>query len=93
MTTVRTPFCRRGAEGDLYESTIQALDGLYDKLSDGGFVIVDDYGNVAACRQAVCDFRAKRGITDPIRPIDWGGVYWRRAGDEETEMTESGGKR
>ena len=34
-------------DGDLYESTIQALDGLYDKLSAGGFVIVDDYGNVA----------------------------------------------
>ena len=33
-------------DGDLYESTIQALDGLYHKLSVGGFVIVDDYGNV-----------------------------------------------
>jgi O-methyltransferase len=68
-------------DGDLYESTIQALDSLYDKLSVGGFVIVDDFGNVAACRRAVCDFRAKRGITDPIQTIDWGGVYWRRAGD------------
>ena len=45
-------------DGDLYESTIQALDGLYHKLSPGGFVIVDDYGNVPACRQAVNDFRA-----------------------------------
>jgi hypothetical protein len=53
-------------DGDLYESTIQALDSLYDKLSVGGFVIVDDYGNVVACRQAVGDFRTKRGITDPI---------------------------
>jgi O-methyltransferase len=45
-------------DGDLYESTIQALDGLYDRLSAGGYVIVDDYGNVAGCRQAVHDFRA-----------------------------------
>ncbi len=72
-------------DGDLYESTIQALDSLYDKLSVGGFVIVDDYGNVPACRQAVCDFRTKRGITDPIQTIDWGGVYWRRAGDQDSE--------
>jgi O-methyltransferase len=55
------------------------------KLSAGGFVIVDDYGNAAACRQAVCDFRSKRAITDPIQTIDWGGVYWRRAGDWDRE--------
>ncbi len=43
------------------------------------FVIVDDYGNVRACRQAVNDFRVQHGITDTIVPIDWGGVYWRRS--------------
>jgi hypothetical protein len=48
---------------------------------NGGYVIVDDYGNVAGCRQAVHDFRAQRGINDPIRPIDWAGVYSRRSGD------------
>jgi Macrocin-O-methyltransferase (TylF) len=36
-------------------------------------------GNVAGCRQAVHDFRAGRGINDPIQPIDWAGVYWRRS--------------
>jgi O-methyltransferase len=66
-------------DGDLYESTVQALEALYDRLSVGGYVIVDDYGNIAACRQAVHDFRLARAIKDPIRPIDWGGVYWRRS--------------
>src|SRR5262249_42892771 len=28
-------------DGDLYESTIQALDTMYEKVSPGGFVIVD----------------------------------------------------
>lgn len=65
-------------DGDLYESTIVALDSLYDKLSPGGYVIVDDYGCIAACRQAVHDFREARGIDDPIRPIDWSGVFWQR---------------
>jgi O-methyltransferase len=74
-------------DGDLYESTIQALDALYDKVSPGGFVIVDDYHNVAACRQAVHDFRDRRGITDPIETIDCGGAFWRRvaAGEVETK--------
>jgi hypothetical protein len=66
-------------DGDLYESTIQALEALYDKVSPGGYVIVDDYGCVAACRQAVHDFRDARHIEDPIRPIDWSGVFWRRS--------------
>jgi Macrocin-O-methyltransferase (TylF) len=53
--------------------------GLYHKLSVGGFVIVDDYGNAPACRQAVHDSRAEHGIIDAIQPIDWGGVFWRRS--------------
>jgi O-methyltransferase len=75
----------RRLDGDLYESTIQALDSLFDKLSAGGFVIVDDYGNVAACRKSVGDFRTERAITDHIQTIDWGRISWRRAGDQDSE--------
>lgn len=66
-------------DGDMYESTMDVLSSLYDRLSPGGFIIVDDYGAYAACRKAVHDFRDKRGVTEPIREIDWTGVYWRKA--------------
>lgn len=65
-------------DGDMYESTIVALEHLYDKLSPGGYVIVDDYGCIASCRQAVHDFRTSHQITAPIRPIDWSGIFWQR---------------
>lgn len=65
-------------DGDLYESTMDALVPLYDKVSPGGFVIVDDYGAWEPCRKAVDDFRAERGITDQIHEVDWTGVYWRK---------------
>jgi O-methyltransferase len=65
-------------DGDLYESTIQALDALYPKLSVGGFCIVDDYGKVDRCRDAVTDYRREHDIDDEIVPIDETGVYWRR---------------
>jgi O-methyltransferase len=65
-------------DGDMYSSTVDALEPLYDKLSPGGFVIVDDYGAVPACAEAVHDFRAARGITDPIQTIDWTGSFWRK---------------
>ncbi len=65
-------------DGDMYESTIVALDSLYPKLSLGGFVIVDDYNCVPGCKRAVDDFRLAHGITESLRPIDWAAVYWRR---------------
>jgi O-methyltransferase len=65
-------------DGDLYESTIDALKHLYPKLSRGGYLIVDDYGDIGACRQAVTDYRKAHGVTDEIVPIDWSGAFWRK---------------
>jgi O-methyltransferase len=64
-------------DGDLYESTMLALDSLYPKLSPGGFAIIDDYG-VPPCRQAVDDFRRTHGITEPLEQVDWTGAHWRK---------------
>lgn len=65
-------------DGDLYESTMEALVALYPKVSAGGFVIVDDYG-LPTCRAAIEDFRLAQGITDPIQRIDWTGACWQRS--------------
>jgi O-methyltransferase len=65
-------------DGDMYESTIQALDALYPKLSVGGYLIVDDYGAIASCKQAIDDFRAAHQIDDKIHEVDWTGIYWQR---------------
>jgi O-methyltransferase len=65
-------------DGDMYESTHVALEALYPRVSPGGFVVVDDYGAVPGCRQAVTDYRARAGIDEPMHEIDWTGVYWRR---------------
>ena len=66
-------------DGDMYESTMDAITALYPKLSVGGYVIVDDYGALPNCRAAIHDFRARFGITDPIVEVDWTGIYWRRS--------------
>lgn len=68
-------------DGDMYESTTQVLEALYPKLVPGGYLIVDDYGGIPACRRAVDDYREAMGITDDIRQIDWTGVYWLRSSD------------
>ncbi|MBA3743433.1 TylF/MycF/NovP-related O-methyltransferase [Sporichthya sp.] len=66
-------------DGDMYSSTIVVLENLYDKVTPGGFVILDDYVEIAACRQATEDFRAKREITDPVKAIDRSGAFWRKS--------------
>lgn len=63
---------------DLYSSTLECLDLLYDKVVAGGFVIVDDYGYLECCRDAVDEFRARRGVREPIRWVDGSGIYWRK---------------
>jgi len=65
-------------DADMYESTTQVLEALYDKVSPGGYVICDDFQNIPNCRQAILDFRAKRGIQEPITPVDWCAVYWQK---------------
>src|SRR5215471_10273281 len=66
-------------DGDMYESTMDALVSLYPKLSIGGFVIVDDYGQVEGCSRAITDFRTQHKITDPLQQTDFSEFYWRRS--------------
>lgn len=65
-------------DGDMYESTIQALDALYHKVSPGGFVIIDDY-LLEPCARAVDHFRRTRGIAAPLNNIDDAAVWWQVA--------------
>jgi O-methyltransferase len=64
-------------DGDLYESTMDALTVLYPKLSVGGYLIVDDF-YIPACAKAIDDYRTSNAITEPIQEIDGHGVFWRR---------------
>lgn len=66
-------------DGDLYESTMDAITALEPKVSPGGYVIVDDYGAFEPCRKAVDDYRKAQGISDPITTVDWTGVWWQKS--------------
>ncbi len=69
-------------DGDFYESTRDSLNALYDRLSIGGFIIIDDYGQDSwtYCRKAVDEFRAERQIADPLIQVDSTCHYWQRTG-------------
>jgi len=65
-------------DGDMYESTMDALVSLYPKLSPGGYVIIDDYNAVQACNDAVDEFRRKQGIAADLFLIPGAGAFWRK---------------
>lgn len=65
-------------DGDLYESTRVALESLYDRLSPGGIVIIDDYHAWPGCRRAVDEFRRDRGESGEMEEVDGTAVAWRK---------------
>jgi len=65
---------------DMYGSTMDSLKSLYPKLNPGGFIIIDDYGAIEACRKAVEDYRNQNSISDGLNWIDYSGVYWKKGG-------------
>ncbi len=79
-TTKNPPFEKLSIlrlDGDMYGSTWEVLENLYDKLFSGGYVIIDDYA-LSGCRSAVNDFRFKNNIQDPIQTIDWSSIFWKK---------------
>jgi O-methyltransferase len=77
-------------DGDMYESTIVALQALYPKLSPGGFLIVDDYA-LRGCRRAIEDYRSEHRISETIIDIDGMGAYWRKTRDSRQIDTDTAG--
>lgn len=65
-------------DGDIYESTMDAIVNVYPKLSIGGYLIVDDYGGVPACKKAIHDYRDAHHIKDSIQSVDATGVFWQK---------------
>ena len=65
------------ADGDMYESTTQILENLYDKVSSGGFVIVDDYA-LPGAKMAIDNFRTKRNIEAPLTKVNDTIYYWQK---------------
>lgn len=66
-------------DADYYESTRQALEALYPKLSPGGFVIIDDYGSAGlGARRAVDDFRRQQSIPGTLRGVNENIAYWEK---------------
>ncbi len=56
---------------DWYESTLHELDHLYPRLSERGFLIIDDYGRWGGCRRAVDEYFEMHGPRPFLHRVDF----------------------
>lgn len=63
-------------DGDWYESTKTILENLYDNISAGGILQVDDYGYWNGCKKAVHEFEGSSGLNFNLNKIDDTGVWF-----------------
>ena len=64
-------------DADMYEGTTQVLENLYDKVSVGGFVIVDDYC-INQAKLAIDEFREMYNIKNPLIKVNNCIHYWQK---------------
>jgi hypothetical protein len=55
-------------DGDWYDSIKVSLDSLYERVSPGGIIQIDDYGTWAGTRKAVDEFTGRRNLR--LRYVD-----------------------
>jgi hypothetical protein len=70
------PIALLHLDGDWYASIKTCLEMLYDDVTQGGFVIVDDYFHWKGCAQAVDEFLATREPVQ-IRRVEVAAL-WRK---------------
>ena len=80
---VKLSFLR--LDGDIYISTIQALENSYGLVQPGGYIYVDDYGSFEGCKRAVDFFKQSVNDNAPLFPIfedntskKFEAVWWRK---------------
>lgn len=65
-------------DGDWYDSTMCCFENLYDQVSGGGFIIVDDYFSCYGAQKATDEFLARRGINPTLVSDGRGGCSFQK---------------
>jgi O-methyltransferase len=63
----------------MYSSTMKSVVALEPLVPQHGFIVVDDWA-LPGAKAAIKDYRAARGIVDPI--VDYGdgiAMFWRKS--------------
>lgn len=78
LPTLNNTYSLIRLDGDMYKSTMDAITNLYPKLNEGGFCIIDDYGAVEGCREAIHDYFNDNGLQHELINVDGSRRYFRK---------------
>jgi hypothetical protein len=73
-------------DADWYSSVRDCLDHLYDHVSEGGFVIIDDYFAWDGCVVAVHEFLSSRQLPHRIETTPGGQAFFRKQLSKTTAL-------
>ena len=75
-------------DADWYASVKIVLEAFYDKVVEGGFVVLDDYWRWPGCREAVTDYLREHQIQGVVlKQVDLHGVYFQKPSRRKRETT------
>jgi O-methyltransferase len=63
-------------DADWYGSVKIALETFYDKVVEGGVIVLDDFGHWEGCREAFYDFCAEKKIRPLLERFENDQAYW-----------------
>jgi O-methyltransferase len=72
------PIALLHIDADWYDSVRICLEHLYDRVSPGGYIVLDDYGYWQGCRIAWQELALARGLQVDLVPVDGIGVWLRK---------------
>jgi hypothetical protein len=74
------PIALLHIDGDWYSSVKACLDNLYDHVSPGGIIQLDDYGFWRGAEKATNEFLSKRNLPRDLIKLDYSGrQLWKSA--------------
>jgi len=75
-------------DADWYASVKIVLETLYDKVVEGGFIVLDDYWRWPGCREAVTDYLKEHQIQGVVlKQVDLHGVYFQKPSGRRGETS------
>jgi O-methyltransferase len=80
-TLPQRPIALLHIDADWYDSVRICLEHLYDRVSPGGYIVLDDYGYWQGCRIAWHELADARGLKVDLVPVDGIGVWLRKPGE------------
>lgn len=77
--TVQIPqIALLNVDADWYESVKLSLEKFYCSVVQRGFISIDDYGHWPGCRKAVDEFFQERGLTYPLKEVDYTARWFQK---------------